>query len=943
MANRRKTIDIRGARTHNLKDLTLSIPRDALTVITGPSGSGKSSLAFDTIYAEGQRRYVESLSTYARQFLEQWQKPDVDQIDGLPPTVAIEQRSGSSNPRSTVATTTEIYDYLRALYARVGTPHCWRCNRPIHRQSVAEIVDNTLEACDQATVMVLAPVVRGRRGKHQDVIDDLRKEGLVRIRLNGDVVRLEDDPTLRANKNHHIDAVVDRLTINGDIRARLADSLEVALRLGLGTTVVSASDNGTWTDTFFSTLHACCDHPDVVVPEMSPRLFSFNSPMGACPACDGLGTILEFDPELVVPDENLTLSQGAVDPWRQSGGKAAAGHQLRVTEFCDQFDVEPEAPFRNLPEDKRRILLHGTTAEDEKAFGTAYDGVIAELQSRWDKTDSDSVKQRLHGYLSESPCTDCCGARLGAAARSVLINGCSIGEVTQMNITAALEWAGDLEFSGEKGAIAGPLSSAIHKRLAFLERVGLGYLTLDRRSASLSGGEAQRIRLATQVGSGLVGVCYVLDEPTIGLHPRDSERLVGTLESLRDLGNTVIVVEHDEATIRAAEHLVDIGPGAGEHGGQVMAEGPLETILKSRKSITGQYLSGRRTIDPPEQRRPIDLNHSLEIRGAREHNLKNIDIRIPLEALVCITGVSGSGKSTLINHILVRALKRRLTGARDKPGDFDRLVGAQHIDKVIEIDQTPIGRTPRSNPATYVGVFDLIRQLFAKTRDARIRGYSPSRFSFNVKGGRCESCQGQGTKRIEMHFMPDVYVTCDTCKGTRYNRETLEVRYRGKHIAQVLDLRVDEAARFFENMPRITQLLQSLRDVGLGYITLGQASNTLSGGEAQRVKLAGELGRRPAEHTLYILDEPTTGLHFSDIDQLVAVLNRLVGHGNTVVVIEHNLEVVKVCDWIIDLGPEGGDDGGQVICAGHPEDIAANSSSYTGRFLGPYLKETVVR
>jgi excinuclease ABC subunit A len=931
-----RNITVKGARTHNLKNVDISIPRDAMTVIAGPSGSGKSSLAFDTLYAEGQRRYVESLSTYARQFLEQLQKPDVDQIDGLPPTVAIEQRAGSSNPRSTVATTTEVYDYLRALFARVGTPHCWDCDAPIERQEVAEIVDRITTAASGGTAMILAPIVRSTRGSHAEVLERLRKEGLVRIRLDGKLCRLDDDPKVPGNACHDIEAVVDRLKITGDISARLADSLEYALQLGEGIVQAVVTNEDKTSELLFSSKFVCPAHPDNQLPELSPRLFSFNSPIGACTECEGLGTILEFDAELVVPDANLSMAQGAIDPWRANGKQNTRSH-ARAEEFCEQFDIEPEAPFRNLPQEKRKICLFGTTRKDTEKYGASFEGIIPELQRRWEKTTSESIKQKLHAYLSEACCPACNGSRLNAAARAVHIAGNSIDEVVALNITSALEWINSLSFEGEDAVIAPPLLSAIEKRLAFMTQVGVGYLTLDRRSASLSGGEAQRIRLATQVGTGLVGVCYVLDEPTIGLHPRDTRRLVGTLEQLRDLGNTVIVVEHDEATIRAADFLVDIGPGAGARGGQVIAAGTFEEILGNTEAVTGQYLSGAREIALPEARRTADLNRTIEIRGATENNLKNINVRIPLGILACVTGVSGSGKSTLVNHILVRALRRKLYGSRDKPGAFDRLIGAHHVDKVIQIDQTPIGRSPRSNPATYVGVFDQIRQLYARTREAKIRGYSPSRFSFNVKGGRCENCQGQGTKRIEMHFLPDVFVTCESCKGTRYNRETLEIRYRGKNIADVLDMRVDDAKRFFNSFSRITQLLQSLSDVGMSYITLGQASNTLSGGEAQRVKLAGELGRSQGDHTLYILDEPTTGLHYADIEKLLNVLNRLVDQGNTVLVIEHNLEVLKVSDWIIDLGPEGGDHGGTVVSAGPPEEVADHDESHTGRFLRALL------
>ncbi len=928
-----KTIEIEGARQHNLKDISLSIPRDSLTVITGLSGSGKSSLAFDTLYAEGQRRYVESLSSYARQFLEQLQKPDVDRIEGLPPTVAIEQRSGSSNPRSTVATTTEIYDYLRALFARAGTPHCWKCDRPITRRSVAQIVDAILELACGDMVMILAPIVRRKRGRHADVLKRIRQEGLVRIRLNGRIVRLDDEPEVPVNKMNNIEAVIDRLTVRKGVRSRIADSIELALLLGEGLVIVTQQRSGESVDRVFSSRFACTEHTDAVLPELTPRLFGFNSPFGACPQCDGLGTVLEFDENLLISNSDRSLGQGAVDAWRQGNKKVNAVYHRMIRAFCEQFDVPIDAPYRNLPEDITRILMHGTTREDEKTWGADFEGVIPNLRRRWESTRSESVKQKLHAYLSEAPCDACGGSRLRAEARAVLIDGKSIDQVVRMDIESALAWIRSLEFEGERAAVAHPLVAAIETRLQFMKEVGVGYLTLDRSSSTLSGGEAQRIRLATQIGTGMVGVCYILDEPTIGLHARDSARLVGTLRRLRDTGNTVIVVEHDEETIAAADHIIDMGPGAGEQGGHVVAQGPLAKILKDRNSITGQYLSRKMKIPMPARRRPANLVQALEIRGARENNLQNIDVRIPLGRFVCVTGVSGSGKSTLVNDILLRALKRRLYASREKPGDFERLAGGQEIDKVIEIDQSPIGRTPRSNPATYVGAFDLIRRLYAKTREAKIRGYTPSRFSFNIKGGRCEECQGQGTKRIEMHFLPDIYVTCGACKGTRYGRETLEIRYRSKNIAEVLDMRVSEARTFFDSFPKIKQLLQSLSDVGTGYITLGQASTTLSAGEAQRVKLATELGKTPTGHTLYILDEPTTGLHYADIHNLVRVLNRLIDQGNTVLVIEHNLDVIKVADWIIDLGPEGGDAGGRVVAAGTPEEIMEVPESHTGQFL----------
>jgi len=929
-----KYIRIRGAREHNLKSVNVDIPRDRLVVITGLSGSGKSSLAFDTIYAEGQRKYVESLSAYARQFLEQMAKPEVEHIEGLPPTIAIEQRSGGGSPRSTVATTTEIYDYLRLLFARVGDPHCWLCDRPIERQSPTQIVDAVMAIEPDTRIMLLAPLVRGQKGQHQEIIRHVQREGFVRIRVDGEVYDIKSPPPVNPNKKHTIEVVVDRLVVKPELRTRLADSVEVALGVGDSAVIVSQeTSGGKWTDRLYSAKYACPRHPEASLPELAPRMFSFNSPYGACPACNGLGTVLEYDPELIVPDESLTLAGGAIDAWRHGGKRMNILYTKLLREFCQDFDVSPDVPFRNLPADVRRILLYGTKPEDEARFGTSFEGVIPNLQRRWEHTESEYVKQRLHSYLSEKPCETCGGGRLRPEALAVRVGGKGIRDITRMTVTEACEFFENLHLEGERKLVAERVLREIQHRLRFMIDVGVGYLALDRISATLSGGEAQRIRLATQVGSGLVGVCYVLDEPTIGLHQRDSGRLIATLRRLTEIGNTVLVVEHDEETIRAADYILDMGPGAGAHGGQIVAEGTLDAVLSNPDSITAQFLSGRRQIPLPERRRRVNRNHSIEIKDAHENNLKHIDVRIPLGCFVCVTGVSGSGKSTLVTQILLRAMKRRIYGSREKPGRHERLVGASRVDKVIEIAQSPIGRTPRSNPATYTGVFDLIRQLFARTREAKIRGYSAGRFSFNVKGGRCEACQGQGTKRIEMHFLPDVFVPCDVCKGTRYNRETLEVRYRGKNIADVLDMRVEEAARFFENFSQIRQLLQALVDVGLAYITLGQSSTTLSGGEAQRVKLAGELGKPATGQTLYILDEPTTGLHFADIQGLLTVLNRLTDMGNTVLVIEHNLDVIKQADWIIDLGPEGGDAGGRIVAEGTPETIANDPNSHTGRFL----------
>ncbi len=944
-----KYIQVRGARQHNLQGVNVDIPRDQLVVITGLSGSGKSSLAFDTLYAEGQRKYVESLTAYARQFLEQMQKPDVERIEGLPPTIAIEQRAGTASPRSTVATTTEIYDYLRLLFARVGQPHCWVCGNAIQAQTVTNIVDQILALPMGARLMVLAPIIRGQKGEHKDVFKRIQREGFVRVRVDGDIFEVKSPPELSKRKKHQIEAVVDRVILKPDIRSRLTDSVELALSLTDGLLIVTHNlpeeDEGepVWHDKLYSTRYACPTHPDANLEELSPRLFSFNSPYGACPECDGLGTILEFDRDLIVPDQSLSLEQGAIDAWRRGGKRMNIAYSRLLKEFCEAFDVSPHTPYQNLSAEAREILLTGTTTEEAEKYGAEFEGVIPNLQRRWESTDSEYVKARLHSYLSEQPCRTCKGARLRPEALAVTISddaeegGRNIADITRLSIEHALDFFEHLELSGERQVIAQQVLREIRQRLRFMLDVGIGYLTLDRASATLSGGEAQRIRLATQVGSGLVGVCYVLDEPTMGLHSRDNAKLIATLRRLADIGNTVMVVEHDEETIRAADHLVDIGPGAGPHGGRVVAQGRIEEIMASPESLTGQYLTGELKIQPPRKRRKIVPSNAIELGGASENNLKNLTVRFPLGVFTCVTGVSGSGKSSLVTQTLLRALRRRLDSTGDKPGAYEVLVGASRVDKVVEIDQSPIGRTPRSNPATYTGVFDLIRQLYAKTREAKIRGYQAGRFSFNVKGGRCEACQGQGLKKIEMHFLPDVYVVCDECKGTRYNRETLEIRYRGKNIADVLSMTVEEAIGFFDSFAKIKALLRTLSDVGLGYIALGQSSTTLSGGEAQRVKLASELGKPANGHSLYILDEPTSGLHFHDIQNLVNVLNRLVDMGHSVLVIEHNLDVIKMADWIIDLGPEGGDDGGLIVAEGSPEQIAAHGTSYTGQYLRPHL------
>jgi len=933
-ANGDEFILVQGARQHNLKNLTLRIPRDRLVVVTGLSGSGKSSLAFDTIYAEGQRRYVESLSAYARQFLDQMEKPDVDAIEGLPPTIAIHQRRGAFSPRSTVATATEIHDYLRLLYARVGTALCPKCGREIKPQKTDEIVAQVFALPAGTRLMVLAPLIRGQRGEHRDVIRSIVADGFVRVRIDGQMYEVRDAPTLTKGQRHTIEAVVDRLVVKEAARARLTDSVDQALRLADGLVVVChETDGGDWKNILYSE-HYACPRCNVSIEELTPRLFSFNSPYGACPRCHGLGTYLEFDEDLIVPDAALSLNQGALAPWKHAPRRYRSFHAEALARFVREFGADPDAPFEKLSSRRRQLLLHGTA---DASGDDGWRGVIPALKHLYETSHSIYVKRWLEGFMSEQPCPACGGSRLRPEARAIRVGDRSLPEVTAMSVDEAAAFFAALRLDGAKETIARQILLEIRNRLRFMQDVGIGYLTLDRTSDSLSGGEAQRIRLATQVGSGLVGVCYVLDEPTIGLHARDNHRLLGTLERLRDLGNTVLVVEHDEATIRAADHLIDMGPGAGEHGGEIIAAGTVQEIMASETSLTGRYLSNRETILVPPKRRRADLRRAVRLTGARENNLRNLSVAFPLGCLVCVTGVSGSGKSTLVTQTLVPALRRRLYGTREKPGAHQRLTGHERIDRVTEIDQTPIGRTPRSNPATYTKVFDLIRRVFAQTREAKVRGYGPSRFSFNVRGGRCEACQGQGLLKLEMHFLPDVYVTCRECHGTRFQRETLEITYRGKSIAEILDLRVSEALAFFENFPRIKEKLATLEDVGLGYLTLGQNSTTLSGGEAQRVKLASELGKRATGRTLYVLDEPTTGLHFADIRRLLDVLNRLVERGNTVLVIEHNFEIIKSADWVIDLGPEGGDAGGRLVVAGTPETVAAIAESHTGRYLAPYV------
>jgi len=928
-------IRVRGAREHNLQGISLDLPRDTLTVVTGLSGSGKSSLAFDTLYAEGQRRYVESLSAYARQFLEQMQKPDVEHIEGLPPTIAIEQRRAAVNPRSTVATTTEIYDYLRLLYARIGHPHCPKCGRPIQRQSAQKITDRILALPEGSRLMLLAPLVRGRKGEHREVIGRAKRSGFVRLRVDGGLVEareIKGCPYPR--RKHTIEAVVDRLILKPGVRARLNDSVETALRLGEGLCVASVLEqNGVWSDSLYSEIYAC-PKCNISFEDLTPRMFSFNSPYGACPTCDGLGTKLDLDPDLIVPDPGRSLGEGAVQAWRKGGKRMAIYYARVLRRFARDYDVDLDTPYRDLPKHAREVLLYGDGGGKR---GPGFEGVIPNLERRFNNTDSEYVKQRIHRYMSMHPCPTCKGARLRPESLAVLVGGASIVEFTAFTIEQAVAFLDDLHLAGEEARIAEPVVKEIRKRLRFLHGVGLEYLTLDRTAGTLSGGEAQRIRLASQVGSGLVGVCYVLDEPTIGLHQRDNRRLLDTLCSMRDLGNTVLVVEHDEEVIRTADHLVDLGPGAGAQGGRVVAQGTAEDLAACPESLTGKYLTGELAIDLPEKRRPVHPRTGLRVRGARENNLKNLNVDLPLRVLTCVTGVSGSGKSTLVTEILYKALARELAGARTKPGRFSRILGTGNVDKIIAIDQTPIGRTPRSNPATYTGVFDLIRQLFAKVPEARIRGYQAGRFSFNVKGGRCEACQGQGVMKIEMHFLPDVYVRCEECKGRRYNRETLEVAYKGLNIADVLDMKIGEGVGFFKNHPQIHQALLTLADVGLGYVALGQASTTLSGGEAQRVKLASELGKRSTGNTVYVLDEPTTGLHFDDIKKLLSVLNRLVDRGNTVIIIEHNPDVIKCADYIVDLGPEGGEAGGEIVAAGPPEEVARVPESYTGQLLARVL------
>ena len=938
-----ESIKIEGARAHNLKNINVEIPRDKLVVVTGLSGSGKSSLAFDTIYAEGQRRYVESLSAYARQFLGQMDKPDVDNIEGLSPAISIDQKTTSHNPRSTVGTVTEVYDYLRLLYARAGRPHCPNCGKPIAQQSVDQMVDAILTQPEGTKLLIMAQLVRGKKGEHRKILDQIRRDGYVRVRIDGELRDLGEEIALEKQKKHTIEIVVDRLVVRAGMESRLADSLETALHAGGGVVYVQIVDGDTL---MFSENFACVDC-GISLPEIAPRMFSFNSPFGACPVCTGLGSHKEFDPELVLPDPALSVADGVFAPL----SKNPNSYGMRaITALLRAHDYDEHTPWKRMDKKTQKMLLYGSEEYvsfrytnmfgEEKEYNVPYEGVLPALARRYRETDSEEMRESYEDYMTDTPCTACHGARLKPETLAVTIGGKSIADLTALTIREADAFLAEAEkdFSPREAKIAVEILKEIHARLHFLLDVGLDYLTLSRAAGTLSGGEAQRIRLATQIGSGLMGVLYILDEPSIGLHQRDNNRLLATLRHLRDLGNTLIVVEHDEDTMYAADHIIDIGPGAGEHGGKVVAEGTAEEIMKNPASITGQYLARKKFIPVPAERRKGNGNF-LEVVGAAENNLKEINVKFPLGTLTLVTGVSGSGKSTLVNEILYRGVASRLYRAKGKPGKHKKIKGLEHIDKVINIDQQPIGRTPRSNPATYTGVFDAIRDLFSQVSESRMRGYKAGRFSFNVKGGRCEACRGDGILKIEMQFLPDVYVPCEVCKGARYNRETLEVHYKGKTIAEVLDMTIDEAVDFFQNVPRIARKLEIIRDVGLGYIRLGQPATTLSGGEAQRVKLATELSKRSTGKTLYILDEPTTGLHAADIHKLLVILQRLVDGGDTVVVIEHNLDVIKAADYVIDLGPEGGVRGGTIVAKGTPEQIVQAPESYTGRFLKPLLEE----
>lgn len=939
------SIVVKGARAHNLKGVDIELPKNKLIVMTGLSGSGKSSLAFDTIYAEGQRRYVESLSAYARQFLGQMDKPDVDTIEGLSPAISIDQKTTSKNPRSTVATVTEIYDYIRLLYARVGKPYCPYHGIEIESQTVQQMVDRILELEERTKIQLLAPVISHRKGSHEKLIEDIGKKGYVRLRVDDEIVDVNEVPQLDKNKNHTIEVVVDRLVVKDGIETRLADSIETALELAEGNLTVDVI-NGE--ELKFSENHACpiCGFS---IGELEPRMFSFNSPFGACPTCDGLGQKLKVDLDLVIPDKNKTLNEGAIEPWEPTSSDFYPTLLKRV---CEVYKINMDKPYKKLTDRQKNILMNGSGEKEieftftQRNGGTrkrkmVFEGVVPNIDRRYHESPSEYTREMMSKYMTELPCETCHGKRLSKEALSVYVGDYNIGEVVEYSIKNALYYFENLKLSDQDKSIADQILKEIISRLSFLNNVGLEYLTLDRSSGTLSGGEAQRIRLATQIGSRLTGVLYVLDEPSIGLHQRDNDRLINTLKEMRDLGNTLIVVEHDDDTMRAADYLVDVGPGAGNHGGEVVSSGTPNKVMKDKKSLTGQYLSGKKRIEVPEYRREI-TDRKIQIKGAKSNNLKNVNVDFPLSVLTVVTGVSGSGKSSLVNEILYKALAQKINKSKVKPGNFDEIKGIDQLDKIIDIDQSPIGRTPRSNPATYTGVFDDIRDVFAQTNEAKIRGYQKGRFSFNVKGGRCEACKGDGIIKIEMHFLPDVYVPCEVCDGKRYNRETLEVTYKGKNIADVLEMTVEEATHFFENIPKIKRKLQTLVDVGLGYITLGQQATTLSGGEAQRVKLASELHKRSTGRSIYILDEPTTGLHVDDISRLLKVLNRIVENGDTVVIIEHNLDVIKTANHIIDLGPEGGEGGGTIIATGTPEEIAQNKGSYTGQYLKPVLERDSV-
>ncbi|WP_096514917.1 excinuclease ABC subunit UvrA [Clostridium perfringens] len=935
-------IVVKGAKVHNLKNVSLEIPRDKLIVFTGLSGSGKSSLAFDTIYAEGQRRYVESLSSYARQFLGQMDKPDVESIEGLSPAISIDQKTTSRNPRSTVGTVTEIYDYLRLLYARVGVPHCPKCGKEITQQSVDQIVDQIMELPERSKIMILAPIIRGRKGTHEKVLENIKKQGFVRARIDGEIYDLtEDEVKLEKNIKHNIEAVVDRIIVKDGIEGRLTDSIETSLKMAEGLVLVNIIGEE---DRLYSEHFACADC-GISIDELAPRMFSFNSPFGKCERCDGLGTLMEIDEDLVVPNKDLSIRGGAISTWGDSRMKEESWTYCVLKALMDKYNFDLDTPYKDLPKKVQEVLMYGEpeklkvtyTKENVKAvYNHSFEGEINNLRRRYMETNSDSMKAEIEKYMSDNPCPKCKGARLKPEALAVTVGGKNIFEFTKMAIREELDFINSIDFSEKDKIISSQIIKEIQSRLSFLINVGLDYLDLARTAGTLSGGEVQRIRLATQIGSQLMGVLYILDEPSIGLHQRDNDRLIATLKQLRDVGNTLIVVEHDEDTMREADYIVDIGPGAGEHGGEIVAAGTLEEIMGNENSLTGKYLTGAKKVELPEERRKGNGNF-ITVKGAKENNLKNVTAKFPLGTLTMVTGVSGSGKSTLVNEILYKGLNKIVNKAKDLPGKFKEITGYENIDKIIDIDQSPIGRTPRSNPATYTGTFDIIRELFSQTQEAKMRGYKPGRFSFNVKGGRCEACSGDGIIKIEMQFLSDVYVPCEVCKGKRYNRETLEVKYKGKNIADVLNMTVEEALEFFENIPRIKNKLQTLMDVGLGYIRLGQPSTQLSGGEAQRIKLAYELSKRSTGKTLYILDEPTTGLHIHDVNRLVKILQRLVDGGNTVIVIEHNLDMIKCADYIVDLGPEGGDKGGTIVATGTPEKIAEVKESYTGKYLKKYL------